>query len=63
MPGGNGVERAAINLVVFGNCYCMGSANPHDAAKLNVASSLCELLEAKFAQDLQDFSSREDSQL
>jgi hypothetical protein len=40
-----------------------GIGNPHDAAKLNVASSLCELLEAKFAQDLQDFSSREDSQL
>jgi len=56
------VERAAIDLVVVGNRYCLGSAPRHNSAQLDVTSPLCEILEAKFALDLQDLTAGKNSQ-
>ena len=56
----DGVARAAINLTVVGNGNCLRPATRHAAAQLDV--TLCEILKAKFAEDLQNLLAGENSQ-
>src|ERR1035438_7731559 len=56
----DGVARAAINLTVVGNGNCLRAATRHAAAQLDV--TLCEILKAKFAEDLQNLLAGENSQ-
>src|ERR1019366_9991480 len=56
----DGVARAAINLTVVGKGNCLRPATRHAAAQLDV--TLCEILKAKFAEDLQNLLAGENSQ-